>query len=510
MYFKSTTGLTEKSLIEKHPLFYNDMLEFLGNIGDISLSERIWLFQNRLKEIPKCLNCENKVSFIKFYKGYRKYCSRKCSVTHTHKNESVKKKRTSKMISYNYDYDLKKKMVDKSNETKLNFSKEKKDEINNKRSETIKNLYGVDNISKLDYIKNKISKKVSKSIVKTYLEKTKKRILKEGYDIIKISNKNFKLKCKKCNQIFTTSRTFFNQRTRFKIEQCNICNPNNNDSFFEKDVFNFIDISYNGEIIRKYRKYKKYEIDIYLPDIGIGFECNGLWWHSDKYKKSEYHKDKSEFFRKEGIQIIHIWEDDWLFKKEIVKSRILNIFKKNNKIPAKKCRVVEIDNELYRKFMNENHLGGYLRSKIRIGLIHDSNLVACASFTRKLNNKYELVRFCSKKECTVVGGFSKILNYFINNFNPDSLITYDSCDWSTGKLYSNLEFNLIEWTKPNYFYFHKENRVKLNKSSFRKDVLVKEGHDPNKTEKQIMCEIGYRRVYDSGNLLFELKLKNLL
>ncbi len=58
---------------------------------------------------------------------------------------------------------------------------------------------------------------------------------------------------------------------------------------------NIISDFYKGEIIQNY-KIDRQEIDIYLPDLKIGFEFNGLYWHSSKYKDKYFHIDKTNFF----------------------------------------------------------------------------------------------------------------------------------------------------------------------------------------------------------------------
>ena len=52
--------------------------------------------------------------------------------------------------------------------------------------------------------------------------------------------------------------------------------------------------------------------------------------------------------------------------------------------------------------------------------------------SRKLigNNKaYELYRLCTKKDITIIGGFSKLLEYFKSNHKGETLISYVDCDW---------------------------------------------------------------------------------
>ena len=66
------------------------------------------------------------------------------------------------------------------------------------------------------------------------------------------------------------------------------------------------------------------EIDVYLPELKIGFEFNGLYWHSEECKDKNYHLNKTNYFKEKGIRIIHIWEDDWDFKRSIIESQIKN------------------------------------------------------------------------------------------------------------------------------------------------------------------------------------------
>ena len=516
MVFKTTKGLSEKKLKEKYPLYYKDMNNFIIEEDELKLSEKVWLYQNKMPKKPKCLNCDNKVSFTKFYKGYQTYCSRSCAAEYSHKDNKIKEKRLAKIVEYNKDPIIKSRMVEKANLTKSKFSDQKKKEINLKRSNTVRNKWGVDNISEIKEIKEKISKSLKEVLPGIKLEKTKERISKLGYKIIDIKNGDFKLICYKCNNEFNISSKLFNQRNRFDIEPCLLCNPNNNDSFFEKTICEFVKENYDGVVKPNYRKFKKYEIDIYLPELKIGFECNGLWWHSEKYKENNYHKEKNAFFEKKGIQIIHIWEDDWKFKRGIVESRIINILKPNeNKIWGRKCNIQELNSSTYKDFMIKNHLQGHAPGKYKIGLYFNGKLVSAMSFSKTRRNLgykenidgvFELLRFCSKLNTNVIGGSSKLLKYFIKKYKPNKIISYASKDWSVGNLYLILGFKGVKETVPNYFYFHKDEGLRINRFNFRKDILVKEGYDKNKSEHQIMNERNYYRVYDTGSLLFEMNI----
>lgn len=515
-FFKNSIGITENLIMNKYPEYYI-MLNNYIICNDSKISEKIWLYQNKMNNRPKCLNCDNDVKFIKFSKGYQKYCSKKCSSIHTHKNIETKNKRVSKMISCNYDKEIRQLMTDKSKNTKSEFSKTKKENINLKRIETVKNLWGVDNISKNNEININKSSRIKSSLSNTLKKKTINRILESGFTYNDIISEDFNITCNKCLNSFQISKSLFNQRKRFGIDICLICNPKNNESNFEMSVLSFISDN-TKDYISKYRDYKKYEIDIYLPNLKIGFECNGLWWHSEYYKENNYHINKNNFFKENGIQIINIWEDDWKFKKDIVKSRIINIINKskNNKIFARKCIIKEINNQEYNDFVTKNHIQSYAPSKIRIGLFYNNELISIMSFSKLRKNlgfndisgNYELIRFCSKLNTNVIGSASRLLKFFIKKYNPEKIISYANKDWSIGKLYTEIGFKKVKETVPNYFYFNKDECIRKNRFSFRKDKLVSDGYDKNKTEHKIMIEKGYYRIYDSGSILFELDLVN--
>jgi hypothetical protein len=118
------------------------------------------------------------------------------------------------------------------------------------------------------------------------------------------------------------------------------------------------------------------ELDIYLPDYKLAIEFNGLYWHNEDYKEDNYHLLKTEKCLSKNIQLIHIFEDEWLFKKDIVKSRVKNLvhkIEKNKIIYARKCFVKKIDISIARSFAERNHLQGFVGAKIHLGLFFKQN-----------------------------------------------------------------------------------------------------------------------------------------
>ena len=332
-----------------------------------------------------------------------------------------------------------------------------------------------------------------------------KQFLNENPKVISQDDKNFIIKCDIHGEVPIPKGLFANRKI-MKTEYCCECNPiDKNISGKEVLLYKMIKEFYDGEIIQSFKLNRK-EIDIYLPDLKIGFEFNGLRWHSELFLDKNYHINKTKLCLKNGIRLVHIFEDDFDDRPEILKSIILNIVNKSKKIYARNTTIKKIeDNNLVKTFLKENHLQGFVNTNINYGLFQSNELVSLMTFskTRKVLSKnevdggYELVRFCNKIGNRVIGGASKLFKRFLNDFKPNMVISYCDISWANGNLYEKLGFKNIGTTKPNYFYVingKKENRIK-----YQKHKLIKQGHDEKLTESEIMGGLGYYRIYNCGN-----------
>src|SRR5574344_1824490 len=291
-------------------------------------------------------------------------------------------------------------------------------------------------------------------------------------------------------------------------------------SGYESLILDFIKNNYNDKILTNVRYIiSPLELDIYIPDLKLAFEFNGVYWHNELNKEKNYHLNKTELCEKQGIQLIHIYEDDWIYKQDIIKSMILNkLGKTSNKLFARKCEIKEItDNKLIRSFLDENHIQGFVGSKVKIGLFYNNELISLMTFGdrrvamgKKSTNigEFELLRFCNKLTTNVVGGASRLFKHFIKTYNPTEITTYADRSFSQGKLYDALGFEFVSKTEPNYYYV--VDGIRKHRFNYRKDKLIKDGFDQNKTEHQIMLDRKIYRIYDSGNLKFKYNLKFIL
>ena len=114
---------------------------------------------------------------------------------------------------------------------------------------------------------------------------------------------------------------------------------------------------------------------------------------------------------------------------------------------------------------------------------------------------FEIIRFASKLDTTINGGAGKLLSYFVKEYKPIKIISYADRRFSTGNVYKSLGFTFKHYTQPNYYYLINNKRV--HRFNFNKQILIKMGYDPAKTERQIMEENKIYKIFDCGSLLFE-------
>ena len=291
---------------------------------------------------------------------------------------------------------------------------------------------------------------------------------------------------------------------------CPICG--NNMSIAENEIEKYINsLGIKTESKKRGILSDNKEIDILIPSKSIGIEYDGLKWHSDEFKNKNYHLDKTKECRKNGIKLIHIFEDEWENKQNIIKSMLSNILgKTTNRLYARNCVVKVVDKNVKSNFLEKNHIQGNVNSEINLGLYYNDKLVSLMSFGKLRVNlgskthkdgEYELLRFCNIINTTIIGGASKLFKYFIKNYKPILIKSYCDKRWSTGRLYEILGFEFLHESEPNYYYVIGNNRK--NRFKYRKSELIKEGYDPNKSEAEIMKERGIHKIYDCGCLVYQ-------
>lgn len=422
-----------------------------------------------------------------------------------------------------------------------------------KTKQTWLNRYGVDNPSKVECIKEKKkatflqhygvenvlqSKEIRTKITQTTLERygvksqmdrqdikekiniaTKRRaydnLFNNEYDSPAFTFDEFcnrkndkellKFKCKKCGNIYDAKHY---DGFHIKCPKCYSSYYRISDK--EHQLVEFIQNIVNSQQIKTNDRTildGKYELDVYVPEKNIAIEFDGLYWHSTAQKNdNNYHLNKTTLCEAKGIQLIHIFENEWIYKQDIVKSRLksfLGIYDKT--IFARKCIVKEVLSNESRQFQEDNHIQGSVNAKVNLGLYYNNKLVSLMTFGKcrfDKKHEWEMLRFCNKLNYHILGAAGKLLKYFERTYQPKSIVSYADRRWSKGKLYKVLGFKLDHVSAPNYWYVFGDtikSRLQFQKHKL-KNILEK--YNENLSEVENMKNNGYYRIFDCGNLVF--------
>jgi hypothetical protein len=501
-----------------------------------------------------CTNC-NKEFEVEFKHRDKKYCSRECFFEYSKKNKLIGRKknddfyevRKCKVCSESFDVrkKVKKEICSDECRKKWNLNKDNIEDRIKKSKQKIKEKYGVDSIFKLkdkqieiknNFIKvygvdnpmkfNKFKEKLKDTLREKHLisllPKLKNNDLKildeytRGKDSENNTSITYSFRCLKCEHVFNSTVLGSG-----KIPICRKCNPIQKNSSLEFKITDFLTENNIKYVTGDRSIIGGKELDIYIPTHNLAIEINGNYWHTENFggKDKEYHLNKSKLCQDKGIKLIHIFEDEILFKNDIVFSRLKNkLLLINNKIYARHCNIKEVSYKDKKLFLDDNHIQGNSIDKIRYGLYYKDELVSLMTFSkqrkimgsRDIIGFWELNRFASKLNTIVVGGFSKLLKHFIKVNKPNKIITYADIRWSglEKNTYDGF-FKFSHQTPPNYWYVKIGQYLhRYHRFSFRKDILVTNGYDSKKTEWEIMQEIGYDRIWDCGNFKYEFNVMN--
>ena len=529
-----------------------DLIEQLTNEtnflpNDSSISERLYCYIHNISFTPKCPYCGNKLKYYKLNKGYYSTCgSNECKhagIVKGAKNRTKEKrklaatkgqmtyfKRTGYYNNMQNPDDLAKWQQSFTQKYGVKTPLQHKDFLNKAKSTTIKR-FGTLDILHTDKSINTITERygsvddmnkeaaIKRGVKLSNLRKKEieYKISSYNFSIIDYDKDIFTLKCNKCNYVFSITRQGVNYYSHNNVRWCPKCDyknmtfRSNIEKEIGKDIFNF----YDGEI-QYNKRIGKYEVDLFFPDKNLAIEINGLYWHSDIYRNKTYHIDKKKYIESQGINLVYIWEDEIndKVKHKIILSRIKNKLGISNKIYARKCIIKKYSSKdvktLLRPFLNSNHLQGYCAGFGYYGLEYNNKLVELIVIgkNRKLIGSskydYELIRLCSKCDYSIIGGFSKLIKYALNDLSIDKIYSFADLSWSSlnSSSYNTVGFNTIKITDPSYWWV--SNGLRYNRLNYTKAKLIKLGYDKNKTEDDIMKnDRKYLKVWGPGNLLLE-------
>jgi predicted transcriptional regulator len=249
---------------------------------------------------------------------------------------------------------------------------------------------------------------------------------------------------------------------------------------------------------KKFHQKIRYQPDFKMSDT-IALNVDGLYWHSELEKKSNYHFQMRRDYEELGLRIFQFRADEVFCKLNIIQSIISNAIGQTQiKIGARKTIVKLINAKEAKCFLEENHIKGYKSAK-HLGLYHNDELVSLISYKsgrerKSIKSFIKIERFCSKVGLNVIGGFSKLLK-FVKIKNGGVPIHYwVDLRYGTGNFLLNQGFKRVretlgwEWTDFDKTY----NRLKCRANMDQRKL----------SEKEYAIELGWVKIYDAGQRLY--------
>ena len=321
------------------------------------------------------------------------------------------------------------------------------------------------------------------------------------------SHSKITIRCTRCGNIFT------------KIACDHITSPNGGcqHCYFsrskpEEEIGDFIrSILPNEEIRFNVRDViNGYELDIFVPLHNIAIEFNGLYWHSTRVKDKYYHVKKLKACNDNGIRLVQIFEDEYLYKKDIVLSKIKRLLGKDDALPkiyARKCIVQKIDYSTATDFLDKFHIQGSCKATVYYGAYDtNQNLDGVMTFIRSSGDKWELTRYASRSDALCIGLAGKLFKHFVNEYNPKYVKSFADRRWTISaddNLYTKIGFHLSEVERPDYAYVINGTVKRFHKFSFRKKYLIKKYNlSPDLTESEMAEKINAYKIYNCGLLKY--------
>lgn len=340
-------------------------------------------------------------------------------------------------------------------------------------------------------------------------------------------SKDMMIRHKKCGNIFP-------QRPEFHIgkkQGCPFCQ--HVVSSGEQDVFAFVkehthhEVQNNARIVPDFfvgdKRIHKAELDIYVPELKLAIEYNGTYFHDISMKGKGYHIGKRKACEQLGIRLISIWECDWQDdrKRPIIERYLKNALgvREERTVYARKCVVKDVPQDVYRDFMEANHVQGYANAKeAKCGLYTpEGDLVACMSF-KILKSKdqketpfimWDMVRYATS--CNVPGGRSKLFHHMQQRFHMDHVQSFIDRDYFNGASYLKEGWELMEDDQVSIsFWSYRGGRMsrqmwwkKNIPATLEKLGLSADLYDETKTQEWNAYNAGCKILENSGNSRFE-------
>ena len=274
------------------------------------------------------------------------------------------------------------------------------------------------------------------------------------------------------------------------------------------------------------------ELDIVVPDHHLAIEFNDIFSHSEqavferhaKPRPHSYHASKTREASSQGYQLVHVWEDDWLHRREIVLRALAHRLHAVDRLPdalpdinplacqrlyARNLTARRVHGGIARRFWQDNHLQGPVHCTVNIGLYdQDDVLRALLGIGRKNHGSrvslpdgtWDIQRYATLG--VIVGGFTKLLAHAETLVPVDTWTSWSDNDISDGGMYQAAGFTVDKRQAPSYSYVGRKTKwERVHRSTYTKQRFISDPdlvYKSKQTEHKAALTNKLYRIYDAG------------
>ena len=274
------------------------------------------------------------------------------------------------------------------------------------------------------------------------------------------------------------------------------------------------------------------ELDIVVPDHHLAIEFNDIFSHSEqavferhaKPRPHSYHASKTREASSQGYQLVHVWEDDWLHRRELVLRALAHKLHAVDSLPdvlpdinplacqrlyARNLTARRVHGGIARRFWQDNHLQGPVHCTVNVGLYdQDGVLRALLGIGRKNHGSrvslpdgtWDIQRYATLG--VIVGGFTKLLAYAETLVPVDTWTSWSDNDISDGGMYQAAGFTVDKRQAPSYSYVGRKTRwERVHRSTYTKQRFINDPdltYQSGQTEHEAALANRLYRIYDAG------------
>lgn len=246
-----------------------------------------------------------------------------------------------------------------------------------------------------------------------------------------------------------------------------------------------------------------HEVDIWLPEYNVGIEYHGLIFHREgltggfgRMKPNDYHLNKTQQVEAIGGRLIQVFEDEWLYKEDIIKNILKGILGKNDsiKVSIDTCKITAITKESSDEFLEKHNIFGADNSTHQYGIINGGKLLAVMTFSNF--PQWQLDTYCVDYSKIVIGGVQELFEFFLKQNHPKTVTTVTDKRFSnkSKNVFLNLGFSYIGDTEPQYHWINLKSNVRVRYNDTQYDLML---HD---------SDTQWDKIWDCGGYEYKLEL----